>query len=148
LSESKSFSNKDANGVEININESEAYKVYKFAADNFSVEFGMVTGAKDGNSTSIVYTTSSTEMVNAARAVGPLISSGYYVLETHHSHPGKYGEPAGFWADGTPKQPLTGDASAASAISKYNKGYVYHYVYHPKSGKTYQYDQYGYNEVE
>ena len=78
-----------------------------------------------------------------------MIKNGYFITETNHSHPGNYPggrTPSGFYSDRTPIKPLEGDAKSADWIDKENGSPSIHLMYHPRSGKTYQYNNQTYVE--
>jgi len=52
----------------------------------------------------------------------------------------------GFYSDRTPIMPLEGNAKSANFINKKNGSPVIHLMYHPKSGKAYQYNNQTYVE--
>ena len=123
-------------------NQTDAQAIFKFAADNFAVEYGIVTG-DDGNTQSIIHTSGSFEYSQTGDVANYMIENGFFMLETNHSHPGDTPggrTPSGFYSDGTPIKPLDGDAESAGWIDKENGSPATHLMYHPQSGKTYQYN--------
>ncbi len=146
FSESNMISLGDVKGVKTSI-EDDAKAIYKFAADNFSVEYGMVSGDYNGN-LSIVHTSGNPDYTETAKVAKYMIDQGLFLYETNHSHSGgiDYGSPSGFYTNGKPTNPLTGDALSAKWIDAKNGAMVNHFMYHPFTGNTYQYNEHMYVE--
>ena len=138
----------DVKGVKI-FSESDAMAVYLFAAENFPVEFGQVVGDRQGVM-SIVHTSGQADYTETGKVSKYMIDKGYFLTETHHSHPGglEYGTPSGFYTNGKPTQPATGDAKASKSIDNKNGAPVNHYMYHPFTGNTYRYNSSTYAKVK
>jgi hypothetical protein len=149
FSESNMFDLGNVRGVQMS-NKSDAMAIYKFAADNFSVEFGLVSGCTANNNLSIVHTSGTSEFTRTPKVAKYMIDNGFTVMETDHSHPGgiEYGKPSGFDTNGKVIKPLEGDANAAKWIDTYNQSSVFHYMYHPNTGKMYQYNSRSYVEIK
>ena len=140
-------SNGTAKGLKVD-NQTDAQAIFKFAADNFSVEYGIVTG-DNGNTQSIIHTSGSFEYSQTADVANYMLNKGFSILETNHSHPGNSPggrTPSGFYSNGTPIKPLEGDAKSAAWINQKNGSPAMHLMYHPQSGKTYQYNSKRYVE--
>jgi len=78
-----------------------------------------------------------------------MMDNGFFILETNHSHPGNTvggRTPSGFYSDGTSIKPLRRDAKSATWIDQKNGSPAMHLMYHPQSGKTYQYNSKRYVE--
>lgn len=152
FSESNKFTLKGRKGSikGLNIsNESDAMAVYSFAANNLPVEVGLVKGGFQNGTMSAFHTSGEEGYSETASVAKYLKDKGGLILETHHSQP-DIETPSGFYSNGQPKKPLKRETDAASAkyINKMNAHPAKHYMYHPKSGKTYQYNQYRYEEVK
>jgi RHS repeat-associated protein len=141
FSESNIISLGDVKGVKTS-NESDAKAIFNFAAENFSVEYGMVSGDNNGNM-SIVHTSGKVDYTETGKVAKYMIDQGFFLYETNHSHSGgiDYGSPSGFYTNGMPTNPLTGDALSAKWIDDKNGSAVNHFMYHPFTGKTYQYNE-------
>jgi len=148
FSESNMITIGDIKGVKTS-NEADAKAIYKFAANSFSVEFGLVIGGDKNGTQSIIHTSGSFEYTRTGEVANSMINEGFLILETNHSHPGNYpggSTPSGFYSNGTPIKPLEGDAKSADYIDKKNGTPAIHLMYHPQSGKTYQYNSKRYVE--
>ncbi len=141
FSESNMISIGDVKGVKTS-NEADAKAIYNFSEENFSVEYGIVSGDNNGH-LSIVHTVGSADKTETYKVAKYMIDQGFFLFETNHSHPGgiDYGTPSGFDPNGKPTNPLTGDAECAKWIDTENGAAVNHYMYHPLTGKTYQYNE-------
>ncbi len=140
-------SNGTAKGLKVD-NQTDAQAIFKFCADNFSVEYGIVTGV-NGNTQSIIHTSGSFEYTLTGDVANYMLNKGFFILETNHSHPGNTigGQtPSGFYSDGTSIKPLRDDAKSAAWIDQENGWHATHLMYHPQSGKTYQYNSKRYVE--
>jgi len=140
-------SNGTAKGLKVD-NQTDAQAIYKFCADNFSVEYGIVTG-DDGNIQSIIHTSGSFEYSQTGEVANYMINNGFFILETNHSHPGNTPggrTPSGFYSNATAITPLRDDAASAEYIDRNNGAPAIHLMYHPHSGKTYQYNDKRYVE--
>lgn len=152
FSESNKFTLKGKEGPikGLNIsNESDAMAVYSFAAYNLPVEVGLVKGGFQNGTMSAFHTSGEEGYTETASVAKYMKDKGGLILETHHSQP-DIETPSGFYSNGQPRKPLERETDAASAkyINKMNGHPAKHYMYHPKSGKTYQYNQYRYEEVK
>lgn len=130
-----------AKGLKVN-NQTDAQAIYKFCADNFSVEYGIVTGVNI-NMQSIVHTSGEFSVSLTGAVAKNMMNNGFFIIETNHSHPGNSPggrTPSGFYSDGAPIKPLEGDAASAAWIDQKNGSPAMHYMYHPQSGKTFQYN--------
>ncbi len=140
-------SNGTAKGLKVD-NQTDAQAIFKFCADNFSVEYGIVTG-DNGNTQSIIHTSGSFEYSLTGDVAKNMMDNGFFLLKTNHSHPGNTPggrTPSGFYSNGTPIKPLEGDAKSAAWINQKNGSPAMHLMYHPQSGKTYQYNSKRYVE--
>ncbi len=151
FSEATTFDFIGAKGFEIS-NEADAKAIFKFAADNFSVEFGMVSGiSSDLNrvTTHIIHTSGKTDYIELGLVVSFMNARNDFITETYHSHPGddRYDIPSGYYPNGKPQKPLRHDAAYSKSINDINGFPVIHYMYHPKSGHKYIYNPRKYVEI-
>lgn len=122
-------------------NITDAKAIFKFAADNFPIEYGIVSGDKNG-SISIFHTSGKEDYTETGKVAKYMIDNGVFLTEDNHSHPGgtEYGTPSGFYTNGEPTNPPSGDAKTSKWIDEKNGAPSNHYMYHPSSGNTFQYD--------
>ena len=104
----------------------EADKLFKFAADNTNVEFGLIK-LEDNN---IVMTNHSRDKIAATKTAGNLDSNGQSVKEVTHSHPKNYG-------------PSDVDKTNAGRLSTSNGNPVSFNVYQPKNDLILNYNATG-----
>ena len=154
------YSKGDIKGVRTKDNET-TDKVFKFSADNFSgenggaeIEIGAIKTSDGMNDTGgVVFSAGDSEGVPVPEVAYDLIQNeGSVVTETNHSHPGsgnKY--PSGYYSDKTRdtgyKNNESGDARSSEFINEKNGVDANHYMYHPRSQKTYKYDENMYQKI-
>lgn len=128
----------DAREIFVTSNNSEAVKVFEFAAENSKVEFQLTkVENKDGIEVSLLRTDHKSGSVGTEH-LEKLQNKGFEIKDIKHSHPGGPGNPSGFDDNGkiNPSARRTGDLNTAQ---KYPN--AKHSVYDTKTEKYTYYDE-------
>lgn len=137
-------SNDNISGIKTD-NQTDAKTVFKFAAENTSVEFGLINYTEGGVSKSIVLTNGEPNKVSASTVAKSIERRGAVITEVGHNHP-RGTQPSGYNQRGTPLpgDPIGDRTNAVSYPNNSNGDPIKRFVYAPSNNAVFEYNAEGY----